>query len=105
MVSLDRSGIWSGNAGQLYHRSFLSLYHLPDDLTGKRVLDVDTFDGFWSFEFEKRRAREVATIDIKSCKDLDMLPRLRAELSEEELNQESGNGFKIAREILGSKVK
>lgn len=38
-------------------------YKLPDDLTGKRVLDVGTYDGFWCFESLKRGASEVVAID------------------------------------------
>src|SRR6478752_5079558 len=32
-------------------------YGIPDDLTGKRVLDVGAWDGFWTFEALKRGAR------------------------------------------------
>ncbi len=38
-------------------------YGIPEDLTGKRVLDVGAWDGFWSFEAMKRGAREVVAID------------------------------------------
>lgn len=38
-------------------------YRLPEDLTGKRVLDVGAWDGYWSFEALKRGAREVVAID------------------------------------------
>jgi tRNA (mo5U34)-methyltransferase len=38
-------------------------YGIPDDLTGKRVLDVGAWDGFWSFEALKRGACEVVAID------------------------------------------
>lgn len=38
-------------------------YGIPDDLTGKRVLDVGAWDGYWSFEALKRGAREVVAID------------------------------------------
>ena len=34
------------------------------DLTGKRCLDVGTFDGFWAFEMERRGAAEVVAADI-----------------------------------------
>src|SRR5207244_1994191 len=34
------------------------------DLTGKRCLDVGTFDGFWAFEMERRGAAEVVAIDV-----------------------------------------
>jgi tRNA (mo5U34)-methyltransferase len=38
-------------------------YHVPADLTGKRVLDIGAWDGFWTFEALKRGAREVVAID------------------------------------------
>lgn len=38
-------------------------YKIPVDLTGKRVLDVGAWDGFWSFEALKRGAKEVVAID------------------------------------------
>ena len=38
-------------------------YGLPDDLTGKRVLDVGAWDGYWTFECLRRGAREVVAID------------------------------------------
>jgi tRNA (mo5U34)-methyltransferase len=39
------------------------LYRIPADLTGKRVLDVGAWDGYWSFEAAKRGASEVWAID------------------------------------------
>src|SRR5215470_2157961 len=38
----------------------LRLLQIPDDLTGKTVLDVGAWDGFFSFEFERRGARVLA---------------------------------------------
>lgn len=38
-------------------------YSLPADLTGKRVLDVGAWDGFWTFEALKRGAEYVVAID------------------------------------------
>jgi SAM-dependent methyltransferase len=38
-------------------------FGLPEDLTGKRVLDIGCAEGFFSFEAEKRGAREVIGID------------------------------------------
>jgi len=38
-------------------------YGLPDDLTGKRVLDIGAWDGYWTFEALKRGAKEVVAID------------------------------------------
>lgn len=41
----------------------LPYYGLPEDLTGKRVLDIGCAEGFFSFEAERRGAREVIAID------------------------------------------
>lgn len=38
-------------------------YKLPADLTGKHVLDVGTYDGYWCFEALRRGADEVMAID------------------------------------------
>ena len=41
----------------------LPYFGLPADLTGKRVLDIGCAEGFFSFEAERRGAREVIGID------------------------------------------
>src|SRR4030042_1947365 len=38
-------------------------YCVPDDLTGKRVLDIGAWDGYWTWEALRRGAREVVAID------------------------------------------
>lgn len=38
-------------------------YRIPEDLTGKRVLDVGAWDGYWTFEALKRGASVVVAID------------------------------------------
>jgi len=42
---------------------FPAAYKIPDDLTGKRVLDIGAWDGYWTFEALKRGASEVVAID------------------------------------------
>jgi tRNA (mo5U34)-methyltransferase len=91
--------------GRFNHLPHLSDYHLPEKLDGMRVLDVATFDGFWAFQFEKRGASEVVTMDIETWNDLDLPPSQRANLSPEILKSKTGNGFETAREILQSKVQ
>ena len=47
------------------HRRFrrrLRLLRIPDDLKGKKVLDIGAWDGYFSFEFERRGA-DVLAID------------------------------------------
>src|SRR5262249_20239317 len=41
----------------------LRLLQIPEDLTCKTVLDIGAWDGFFSFEFEKRGAKRVLAID------------------------------------------
>ena len=41
----------------------LPFYGLPEDLTGMRVLDIGCAEGFFTFEAERRGAREVIGID------------------------------------------
>src|SRR3954452_14999022 len=83
-------------------RPYLSRYGLPDRLEGMRVLDVGTWDGFWAFELERRGASEVVAIDLDDERDLDWPPRRRpAEFSD----APRGEGFHLAREILGSSVQ
>lgn len=38
-------------------------YSIPADLTGKRVLDIGAWDGYWTWEALKRGAKEVVAID------------------------------------------
>jgi len=38
-------------------------YAVPDDLTGKRILDIGAWDGYWTWEALKRGAAEVVAID------------------------------------------
>src|ERR1041385_1667364 len=58
----------------------LAQFPIPDDLRGKRVLDIGAWDGWFSFEMERRGA-EVTAIDS-------------AEHTQ----------FRVARDLLGSKV-
>ncbi len=38
-------------------------FGMPTDLTGKTVLDIGTYDGFFAFEAEKRGAKSVVAVD------------------------------------------
>lgn len=61
----------------------LSSLDLPENLAGKRVLDIGTRDGFFAFECERRGAEVTA---------IDYLPPEQT-------------GFPVARELLGSEVE
>ena len=49
--------------GEYDHERFLTSYGLPYDLSGQRVLDLGTADGFFAFLFEQRGAAEVVAVD------------------------------------------
>jgi tRNA (mo5U34)-methyltransferase len=79
-------------------RPVVGRYGLPENLSGKRVLDVGTFEGFWAFEMERRGA-EVTALDVDRIQELDWPPRYRpAE------DGRRGEGFELARDALGSRV-
>jgi tRNA (mo5U34)-methyltransferase len=44
-------------------RRRMRLLQIPKDLTGKTVLDMGSWDGFWAFECERRGAKRVLAID------------------------------------------
>jgi tRNA (mo5U34)-methyltransferase len=80
-------------------RPYVGRYGIPGDLSGMRVLDVGTFEGFWAFELERRGAT-VTAIDVDSIQELDWPPRLRPSD-----NGRRGEGFELARAALGSEVE
>jgi tRNA (mo5U34)-methyltransferase len=66
-------------------------YRVPTDLSGKRVLDVGAWDGFWTFEALKRGARQVVAIDDFS----DYLGQLK------EQDRHGWDNFDLCRSALG----
>jgi SAM-dependent methyltransferase len=78
----------------------------PDDLSGRRALDVGTFDGFWAFEMEKRGA-EVVAIDVERIEHAEWPPvqRERLKRQSDRHGVELGLGFRLASELLGSNVR
>jgi tRNA (mo5U34)-methyltransferase len=82
-------------------RGYVGHYGLPDRMEGMRVLEVGTWDGFWAFEMERRGA-EVVAIDLDDERDLDWPPRRRPAAFRD---APRGEGFRLARELLGSSVE
>ena len=70
--------------------SRLPRIRMPDDLTGMTVLDVGAWDGFFSFEAERRGAARVLAVDSFSW---------------EGEGWGSKAGFELAHEVLGSRVE
>lgn len=65
----------------------LRFLDLPADLTGKSVLDIGTWDGFFAFECERRGAARVVAVDSYAWDRFGM------------------DGFLLAHEVLRSKVE
>ena len=109
--------------GFIDNRPTVHLFGIPQDLTGKRCLDIGTYDGFWAFEMERRGASEVIGIDVDSPADHDLpLPLKKRAIEEqrrgdvdlrdawtEEMSaarlQWPGEGFRVAAGILGSRAR
>jgi tRNA (mo5U34)-methyltransferase len=87
-------------------RSFLPKA-LPADLTGKRCLDIGTFDGFWAFAMEERGAASVVGIDVDDTEQLEHPPLKRAAniANARASGIVPGEGFRLAKRIKGSSVE
>ena len=65
----------------------LKWIQMSQNLAGKSVLDIGAWDGFFSFEAERRGASRVLAIDLPMWKNGAKV------------------GFELARKVLGSKVE
>lgn len=81
-------------------------FPFPENLEGKRCLDVGTANGFWAFEMERRGAAEVVAVDIDDPADYDW-PEPLPERPTRPANRKEGAdpGFQIAHRELGSSVE
>lgn len=92
-------------------RPVVSRVPIPASLSGKRCLDVGTWDGFWAFEMERRGAAEVHAVDVPDPYRWDWPARTRILESYDggkenlEKIKRNGNGFPIARDVLGSSIE
>lgn len=68
----------------------LERLRLPESLTGQTVLDVGCWDGFYSFEAERRGAKRVLATDSFTW---------------QRKSWGSKEGFDLARRVLGSRVE
>ena len=103
-ATLDRVPLWFHTFcldGRVYtpgiardHRYRLPI--LPEDFSGRRVLDVGTFDGFYAFLAEARGADRVIAIDNEQYVDW-----VRSRFG---IQREGGAGFQAIAELLDSDV-
>lgn len=77
--------------GQITSEITLSRLGLPEDLSGKSVIDIGAWDGFYSFECERRGASDVFAIDGPSWTD----PKVKSGKA----------GFDLCKTVLGSNVR
>lgn len=79
----------------------LQAIDMPEDLTGRCVLDIGTWDGFYAFEAERRGARRVVVVDHFVWAG-DAAPLPSGEWDPERLPGK--RGFDLAHETLQSSV-
>jgi tRNA (mo5U34)-methyltransferase len=70
---------------------------IPDDLTGKNILDVGCTDGFYSFLCEQRNANRMLAIDYEGFDKHKKMPE-----SAKKINP---NNFELYKKLLDSKVE
>lgn len=76
-------GVWTPGISEIDPRYILSEFGVPEDLTGKRCIDIGAWDGPLSFEMERRGAKVIAA----------------------DIQDPDATAFNTARKILGSKVE
>lgn len=92
--SLDGAGVYTPGIAR-DHR--YRLRAIPQDLSGARVLDVGTFDGFYAFLAERRGAARVVAVDNEQYVGW-IASRFGIEL-------EPGRGFREIARLLDSHVE
>jgi tRNA (mo5U34)-methyltransferase len=88
-------------------RHALPLLPFPD-LTGKRCLDIGTWDGFYAYEMERRGAAEVIALDLADLHDIDFPPEVKADATFDPMaptEQPRSAGFHLLHDLLESKVE
>jgi tRNA (mo5U34)-methyltransferase len=114
-IDLGHGVVTPGHKTPEIHRHELDGLGLPDDLSGKTVLDVGAWDGFYSFECERRGARRVVALDhFVWSLDLarthgrgadDGFPRPTLAEAWDPVRLPGKRGFDTAHRLLGSKVE
>lgn len=87
-------------------RLALDFVPIPEDLRGRRCLDIGTFDGFWAFTMEERGADEVVAIDVIDPYKWDWpVGADEAVIADMASMKAGGTGFELAAEMLQSSVE
>lgn len=95
--------------GHFRMADYVGHYHFPERMDGMRVLDVGASTGYFSYEFERRGAAEVVSIELPSWGDHDWTPRYRSEHQQKQQDVREKidrdvmlDGFSLVGEALGS---
>ncbi len=75
-MELPDGSVIAGHQSLDQQRNRLRQFHIPKDLTGKRVLDIGAWDGWFSFEMERRGASVLALDSAKNTRLLEAKARL-----------------------------
>src|SRR5665213_881353 len=70
-IELPDGGVIEGHQSLEQLRKRLHQFPIPTDLTGKRVLDIGAWDGWFSFEMERRGAEVLAVDSTKNTRLLE----------------------------------
>ena len=70
-IELPDGSVIPGHQSVEQLRTRLRQFHIPEDLTGKRVLDIGAWDGWFSFEMERRGATVMALDSAKNTRLLE----------------------------------
>ncbi len=70
-IELPDGSVIPGHQSLEQQRNRLRQFHIPEDLTGKRVLDIGAWDGWFSFEMERRGAQVMALDSAKNTRLLE----------------------------------
>jgi tRNA (mo5U34)-methyltransferase len=70
-IELPDGGVIEGHQSIEQLRRRVRMFPIPEDLTGKRVLDIGAWDGWFSFEMERRGAEVMALDSAKNTRLLE----------------------------------
>ncbi len=70
-IELPDGSVIPGHQSIEQLRNRVRQFHIPEDLTGKRVLDIGAWDGWFSFEMERRGASVLALDSAKNTRLLE----------------------------------
>jgi tRNA (mo5U34)-methyltransferase len=70
-IELPDGSVIPGHQSVEQLRTRLRQFHIPEDLSGKRVLDIGAWDGWFSFEMERRGASVLALDSAKNTRLLE----------------------------------